>query len=387
MSGFIKKAVLGLGIAALAAASHAQETLKIGVLGGMTGPGAPWGLAIDGGVRVATEEINASGGLKVAGKTYKLEIVSYDDHYKAADAVTAVNRLIDQDKVQFIIGPIGSASLLAIKPITEKSKVVLLSNTYTTEALNAETRYMFRVLPTTNEYDAQLIGWLKQNRPAIKRVAVISPNDATGWSTQKGKKKAYEAAGYEIADAKFFERSQNDFRTILAGILAKRVDLIELDVVPPAQAGLVIRQAREMGYKGPFTKFGGNNVAETVKSAGADNAEGTLVYFSADPASDAYAKLSKAYAKYHPNAMDDFAFYFYDAAKLLFGAIQKAGTTTDTDAVVKAIEATKSYDGIQGKIVWGGKDTYGIDHQIATPAYLGVIENGKGKVVTKFDAR
>lgn len=383
----IGKSLLAVGLASAALMGYAQETLKVGVLGGMTGPGAPWGLAIDGGVKIATDEINQAGGLKVGDKTYKIEVVSYDDHYKAADAVTAVNRLIDQDKVKYIVGPIGSASLLAIKPITEKNKVVLLSNTYTTEALNAETRYMFRVLPTTNEYDGQLIGWLKQNRPNIKRVAIISPNDATGWSTQKGKKKVYEGNGFEVADARFFERSQNDFRTLLAGILAKKVDLIELDVIPPAQAGLVIRQAREMGYKGPFTKFGGNNVAETVKSAGAENAEGTLLYFSADPASDTFAKLSKAYAKYHSNAMDDFTFYFYDATKLLFSALQKAGTVSDTDAVVKAIEANKTFDGIQGKIVWGGKDTYGIDHQIATPAYLGVIEGGKGKVIAKFDAR
>ena len=387
MLKFLVKSLFSIGLASLVSAGFAQETLKLGVLGGMTGPGAPWGLAIDGGVKVATDEINQAGGLKVGEKTYKIEVVSYDDHYKAADAVTAVNRLIDQDKVKFILGPIGSASLLAIKPITEKSKVVLLSNTYTTEALNAETRYMFRVLPTTNEYDGQLIGWLKQNRPAIKRVAIISPNDATGWSTQKGKRKVYEGSGFEVADARFFERSQNDFRTLLAGILAKKPDLIELDVVPPAQAGLVIRQAREMGYKGPFTKFGGNNVAETVKAAGAENAEGTLLYFSADPASEAFSKLSKAYAKYHANAMDDFTFYFYDATKLLFSAMQKAGTVTDTDAVVKAIESNKSFDGVQGKIVWGGKETYGIDHQIATPAYLGVIENGKGKVIAKFEAR
>uniref|UniRef100_UPI003340D156 ABC transporter substrate-binding protein n=1 Tax=Castellaniella defragrans TaxID=75697 RepID=UPI003340D156 len=386
----VKTIFKGLGAMGLMTAllvANAQETLKIGVLGGMTGPGAPWGLAIDGGAKIAADEVNNAGGLEVGGKTYRLEVISYDDHYKAADAVTAVNRLIDQDQVKFILGPIGSASLLAIKPITEKNKVVLLSNTYTTEALDAETRYMFRVLPTTNEYDAQLIGWLKQNRPAIKRVAILSPNDATGWSTQKGKKKTYEGLGFEVVDARFFERTQNDFRTLLAGILAKEVDLIELDVVPPAQAGLVIRQAREMGYKGPFTKFGGNNVAETVKAAGAENAEGTLLYFSADPGSETFSNLSKAYAQYHSNAMDDFTFYFYDAARLLFAALQKAGTTVDTDAVVAAIESEKSFDGIQGKIVWGGKETYGIDHQIATPAYLGVIEGGKGKVLAKFDAR
>ncbi|MBP6019251.1 MAG: ABC transporter substrate-binding protein [Burkholderiaceae bacterium] len=371
----------------LIGAAAQAETLKIGVVGGMTGPGAPWGLAIDGGVRVAAQEINDKGGLEVDGKKYQVEVITYDDHYKASDAVTATNRLIDQDEVKFVIGPIGSASVMAMKPITERNKIIMLSNSYSTEALDANTRYMFRILPTTNEYNRQLIGWLKENHPKLNRLAIISPNDATGWSTQKTQQAAYTAAGYDIAEAKFFERSQNDFRTILTSILAKNVDFIELDTVPPGPAGIVIRQAREMGYKGLFTKFGGNNVAETVKSAGAENAEGTLVYLSADPGSEAYKKLTTAYAKFQSNNMDDFAFYFYDATNLLFKAIAQAGTVSDTDAILAKIEAMPSYDGIQGNIVWGGKDTYGVNHQIATPAYLGVIENGHSKVIKKFDAR
>ncbi|QII85333.1 ABC transporter substrate-binding protein [Bordetella hinzii] len=371
----------------LAALAVQAETLKLGVVGGMTGPGAPWGLAVDGGVKVAVEEVNQAGGLEVQGKKYKVEVVTYDDHYKAADAVTATNRLIDQDEVKFIIGPIGSASVMAMKPITERNKIVLLSNSYSTEILDANTKYLFRVLPTTYEYNGQLIGWLKKHQPELKRLAILSPNDATGWSTQKTQKKAYEDAGYTVAEAKFFERSQNDFRTLLTSILAKNVDFIELDTVPPGPAGIVIRQAREMDFKGRFTKFGGNNVAETVKSAGAENAEGTLVYLSADPTSAPYARLSAAYAKFHGNSMDDFAFYFYDATRLLFKAIKEAGSVSDTTAVVQKIEASPSFDGIQGSIVWGGKSVYGVDHQIATPAYLGVIKGGKAEVIEKFEAR
>ncbi|MBX7021505.1 ABC transporter substrate-binding protein, partial [Providencia rettgeri] len=267
-----------LAVAGMVAALGAQaQTLKLGVVGGMTGPGAPWGLAIDGGVKIAVDEGNQAGGLQVGDKKYKVEVLTYDDHYKAADAVTATNRLIDQDEVKYIIGPIGSASVMAMKPITERNKVIMLSNSYSTEVLDANTKYMFRVLPTQYEYNRQLIGWLKQERPELKRLAILSPNDATGWSTQKIQTAAYKDAGYDVAETKFFERSQNDFRTLLTSILAKNVDFIELDTVPPGPAGIVIRQAREMGFKGQFTKFGGNNVAETVKSAGADNAEGTLV--------------------------------------------------------------------------------------------------------------
>src|SRR5699024_7767338 len=120
-------------------------------------------------------EVNNAGGLQVGDKTYKVEVISYDDHYKASDAVTATNRLIDQDEVNYILGPIGSASVMAMKPITERNKIVMLANSYSTEALDSNTRYMFRVLPTTYEYNRQLIDWLKENQPELKRLAILSP--------------------------------------------------------------------------------------------------------------------------------------------------------------------------------------------------------------------
>ncbi|MCG5238318.1 ABC transporter substrate-binding protein [Azospirillum doebereinerae] len=371
---------------ALSGPALAAETLKIGVVGGLTGPGAAWGLAIDAGAKIAAAEINAKGGLSIGGKPHTVEVVSYDDQYKAASAVTAVNRLIDQDEVKFILGPIGSASLLAIKPITERNKVILLSNTYTAKALE-NTGYVFRVLPTTQEYNASFIDWLKTNRPAIRSVALLSPNDETGWNSQKVQTEAYGKAGFTIAAAELFERQQTDFRAVLTRILASKPDAIELDTTPPPTAGLVVRQARELGFSGQFTKFGGVNVAEIVKGAGAENAEGMLGYFAADPDSKEWAWLQTEYAKHHPNEMSDFTFFFYDAAKLLLAAIGRAGTATDTDAVRAQIEQGAPFDTLLGKAFWGGKAAYGIDHQLVTPSFLGEIQKGKGKVIARLAAQ
>ena len=385
MRGLISGVVAGFLMVSTPA--WAAETLKLGVVGGMTGGGAAWGLAIDGGVRVAVEEMNAAGGLKVGDETYMFEVVSYDDRYKAAEAVTATNRLIDQDGVKFIFGPIGSASVLAMKPITEETGTILLSNSYSNEVLTAGTKYLFRVLPTQKEYVGEMVGWLKENRPDVNRIAILSPNDATGWATQELQTGAYESHGYDIVEKKFFERTQNDFRTILAGILAQEVDAIELDTTPPSLAGIMIRQAREMGYTGLFTKFGGNNVGETVASAGVENVEGLLVYLSADPTGDAYAKMSADYARFHDNSMDDFTFFFYDAANMLFQAMAKAGTVEDTDAVAAEIENITPYTGIQGVVVWGGMDSYGVDHQILTPAYVAEVKGGEAHIIDMFEPK
>src|SRR5450759_5185647 len=88
----------------LAGAANAQEMLKIGMIGDLSGAAAVWGKAVQGGVELAAKETNAAGGLKVGGKTYKIEVIAYDDQYNAAKAVTAANRLIDQDGVKFVFG-------------------------------------------------------------------------------------------------------------------------------------------------------------------------------------------------------------------------------------------------------------------------------------------
>src|ERR1035438_5033724 len=149
------------------------DTLKIGIVSALSGPGSEWGLAQDGAAKIAAMEVNAKGGLKVGNKTYKIEVISYDDQYKAALAVTAATRLIEQDKVKIIVGPMGSASTLAVKPLFEKNKILAIIGAYSEKALDAETKYSFRGFPTTIEYGTQIVAWLKKNRPGLKTVAEL----------------------------------------------------------------------------------------------------------------------------------------------------------------------------------------------------------------------
>ncbi len=374
---------LALSLSALLPAAQAAETLKIGVLASLTGPGAPWGLGLDGGVRVAADEANARGGLVIGGKKYEVQVVSYDDQYRAASAVVAVNRLIDQDEVRFVFGPIGSVSLLAIKGITEERNVFLFPNTWAASTFE-NTNNVFRVSSTTQEFVPSLLQWLKAHRPALRKVATLSPNDETGWNSQKVQKSAYAAAGYSIVFAEHFERSQTDFRTQLTKLLASNPDSIELDTTPPATAGLMIRQARELGFKGSFTKFGGFDAAEIVRVAGEQNAEGVIGPLNADPNSPEWARLKTGFAKHHKSEMGDFAFVYYDMARLLFAALEKAGSTTDTALIRKTIENTANFQGTLGELNWGGKSTYGVNHQLYTPVYLTEIRAGKPQVIEKI---
>ena len=377
---------LFLSFAAIAVPfSGRADTLKLGVVTALTGPGAAWGIPIEAGPQIAAKEINDKGGLKVGGKTYTIQITAYDDKYKAADGVTAATRLIEQDHIKYIFGPLGSAPMMAMKPLLEQNDVITLSNSYTDKLIDKDTKHIWRVLPTTREYIDPMVKWVKDNRPNLKTVAIISPNDETGWASQTLQKTFYGKYGFKIVSAELFERTLKDFQPLLTRVLATKPDFIELDTTPPPTAGLIIRQARELGFKGQFDKIGGPGVPEIVAAAGKEFAEGAIVYVGADASSPKYKYLEKEYEKLHPPPMNSFTVFFYDAAHLLFDALQKAGTVNDVAKVRAALQGITPYQGMQGTLRWTGKDYYGSDHQILAPVFVGQITNGTEKVLAKLE--
>lgn len=377
--------VSALGMALAAPAGAQVETLRIGVVSALSGPGSEWGLAQDGAAKIPALEINEAGGLKVGDKTYKLEVISYDDQYKAAQSVSAVTRLIEQDKVRFVVGPMGSAAALAVSPLFEKNKVIAIVGAYSEKALTPQTKYVFRGFPTQVEFAGPIVKWLKENRPELKTVAELEPNDETGWFSQKLLKERYESAGYRIVASELFERSLKDFQPLLTRILATKPDIIELGTTPPGTSGLVMRQARELGFKGQFVKVGGPGVPQIVAAAGKEFAEGLICYAAADVTTGAYKALADKYAKVLKPPMNEFTVYFYDVVHMLLGAMQKAGTVEDTEAIVAALERNSPYDGIQGEVRWGGKADYGVDHQILTPTFIGMVKNGEQEIIGRID--
>jgi branched-chain amino acid transport system substrate-binding protein len=374
-----------IGLAGSTAALAQTDTLKIGVVSALSGPGSEWGLAQDGAAKIAAMEVNARGGLKVGSKTYKIEVISYDDQHKAALSVSGATRLIEQDKVKLIVGPMGSAATLAVKPLYEQNKIVSIIGAYSEKALDANTKYAFRGFPTQVEFVGPIVEWLKKNRPALKTVAELEPNDETGWFSQKLLKEQYETAGYKVVSSELFERSLKDFQPVLTRILATKPDIIELGTTPPGTAGLVIRQARELGFKGQFVKIGGPGVPQIVAAAGKEFAEGLICYAAADVNTKSYKDLEAQYAKVLKPPMNEFAVYFYDGVRMLLDAVQAAGTVEDTDKIRLALEKISPYKGLQGAVRWGGMKAYGVNHQILTPTFIGMIKNGEQVIIGQME--
>lgn len=329
-------------LAMISTAVMAQDhTLKIGALVTQSGAGASWGNGMLRAVELAAEDANKDGGLEVDGTRYKVEVIAYDDGYKANEAVTAANRLVFEDKVNYIIGTVGSAPILAIQPITEENKVITMTLGFTGQALTAEKSYTFRPNPTTAEVAQPQINWLVKNKN-IKTVGALFPNDETGEAIAKDIASAYAAAGAELTSTEFFERDRVDFIPLLTRIVSQNVDAIELDGNSPVTAGQIVQQARDIGFEGIIIRTGGPATQEIVNVAGQAATEGMFVHSAFNPNIETAAGYQKRYIDTYGEAMNGFSPFFYDGTKMLLQAMQTAGTVDDTDAVKIALEDRKS---------------------------------------------
>lgn len=367
---------------AFSAASVTANTLKLGVIAPLTGPGAPWGVAAAEGPRILANEINEKGGLDVGGRKYKVEVIAYDDQYRTAEAVAAYNRLVNQDGVKYLI-ILSSAGTMALKQNVKDDGVIALSSAYTAQALEPGNENMFRLYSAPIDYLPSFIAWMKDNIDG-KKVVIINPNDETGWDQTRLAEAEFKDKGFDVIGSELFERAQKDFQPMLTRIISKKPDLIELGGTSPATAGLIIRQARELGYEKLFTKTGGAGPMEIVASAGAEAAEGTINMLYADPQNAGFQRISEAYKKSTGHAANEILVSFYDGANVLLNAIQAAGTVDDTEKVAASFAKALPMDSVQGdRLTLGGKKNYGIDAQIMSVNYIGVIRDGKPVVLGK----
>ncbi|MBV6271338.1 ABC transporter substrate-binding protein [Alcaligenaceae bacterium CGII-47] len=353
----------------------AQDTLKLGALVTLSGPGAAWGLAMKNGAELAADEVNAKGGLEVDGKKYKVEIVAYDDKYQANEAVTVANRLVFEDKVKYMIGPLGSAPAVAVQPITEKNGVITILMAFTPKALGPDKPYSFRVVTTTAEVSQPQIDWVVKTK-GIKKVGGLFPNDESGQTIAKDLESSYKHAGADLAAVELFERDRVDFIPLLTRMFAQGIDAIELDGNSPSTAGLIVKQARELGFTGTIIRTGGPATADIVNVAGKEATEGMFVHTPLNPELPSTKAYMEEYQAKYKSAMNGFSPSFYDGTKMLFEAMRRAGTVQDSAKVSKAMGDLKDFKGALGTLNWTGEKLYGINHQLDIPFYVAEVVNG-----------
>jgi len=383
---------IAIGLAAHVAAggvfAQAQpDVLKAGMIATMSGGGASYGIAQCRGWKMAAEDINGRGGVTIGGKKFRLDALCEDDKVNAAEATAAVNKLLSRDRASFI-GMYSSASTMAAVPITTERKMLTACAAGVRQALGPDKPYNFRTYMTPNEVGSIMWDWVKKNRPAIKRVAVIVRDDAIGQSLAKDIREILKNKGFEVTSVEFTALATNDFYPILTRVLAQKPDAIELGSMNPAGIGLIAKQTAELGWKGPLFNTGEAPIVDTLKIGGADNVVGR--YFATTPdydsqvATPAERALSARYRKEFNEPLSGLTTMAYNGLSMIVQAAQ--GANSLDGAVLTKWLHSNDVQTIHGTSKLGGTAIYGVPNQLYTPVWISEATPGGWKAISKAPA-
>jgi len=377
-----RTAVLGASAGALLASrgARADEDVKIGVIAALSGGGTAWGVGLQRGVQIALDEVNAAGGLTIGGKTHKFSIIAYDDQYNAAQAKVAVDRLVQQDRVKFLMGPVGSPGALSSLTVTQPAKVIQFVDGYAPGILKNDfnAAYIFRADNSNLEFSDPVVAWVKESMPQVRKIGMIAPNDATGQAAVPTLIAAYKKQGFDVW-IDYYERGTKEFTPVLIRMMAQNIDLFDLNSAAPGDAGLMLKQVRQVGFRNTVMQAGGAGVDEIVAIAG-PLANGFIKYDVFDETQPQAKPLLDAYAKKYSGPMNGMVPIYYNATQILLEAIRRADSL-DTTRIRDEIEKLEGWTTkLYGPLRWGGQAAYGNKHQILLPFYMKEVTGRTTKV-------
>ncbi|SFP92983.1 amino acid/amide ABC transporter substrate-binding protein, HAAT family [Variovorax sp. 770b2] len=353
-------AVLLLG----AGAAFAQETVKIGFTGPLSGGAALYGKNVVNGMEMAIKEINAAG-LEVAGKKVKLELVALDDKYAPAEAAINARRLVQQHQTPAVFVP-HSGGIYAMQAFNEQEKFIVMAYSSTPKITETGNKLTIRIPPTFNSYIEPFTRY--EMKKYGKKVGML-PGDheyAKNWSALF--EPAWTKAGGTVVsnNPMSYNRSA-DFYSGVSRVLAEKPDVLFIGG-PSEPTALVAKQARELGFKGGFLIMDQAKLDEMAKVTGGlaplEGAIGVLPVSYDDRAGP--KAFAAAYRKAYGADKDPTteSSYNYALVHALAGAMKMAGTTTDAaairarigDALIQLPEKTnagsfKGVDAVGGTIV------------------------------------
>ena len=333
--------VLGVSLAtAIGCNREAANSLRIGAALPLTGDTAYYGQDSKRGIDLAVDEINASGG--VLGK--RIDVIYEDTQGQGRVAVSAVRKLISADDVQVIIGAGTSTETLAVQPIVDENKRLLISPVSSSAAITkVGGAYVFRSVPSDGFQAVDLAHWILER--GTKKVAVVFVNQSWGASLKDGFVQEFTAGHGEVLGVEASDLDQKDFRTILTSLKAKKADAL-VAFVYAKEGGQLLKQARELGISTQF--FGGDpwTKQEFADAAGAA-ANGVLFTTPALYDGPEFQAFAQRYQAKYGAAPGIYESHGYDCAKLIAKAFTDAGNVTGP-AVRAAMAAIRGYRGVTG---------------------------------------
>jgi len=327
--------VLSLG------AAQAQDKLKIGFIGTLSGPPAVLGTQLRNGFLLGVKEL----GGKLGGR--EVEVVVQDDELKPDVAVSKVKAMVERDKVEFVVGPIFSNILQAImKPATDGGAILISPNAGTSNFAGKDCNANFFVTSYQNDQNHEVLGKYAQDK-GMKKVFIMAPNYQAGKDALAGFKRYFKG---EVLDEVYVPLNQLDYSAELSRIAAAAPEAIFV-FLPGGMGVNFVKQFRQAGLADKITFLSAFTVDEGTLPAQQDAALGFFGGSNWAPNLDnpENKKFVADFEKDYNQVPASYAFQAYDAAFLIDSALKQTGGKTDNKDALRAALMKADFKSPRGK--------------------------------------
>jgi branched-chain amino acid transport system substrate-binding protein len=378
----IRIAFFAFGMVSLAGSAFGEEVLKIGVLGVMSGPAASWGLVNKYCAETSAQLYNEQGGVDIGGKKYKVEIVPVDDKNDPKLAVSGAERLTKQEGIHYIIGPNVDTTAASVQPVAEAAGAIYFPYAfqkalYTPPHENA-------VLGMIASYQAGPIIYKYLMDKGVKSVSFVARNESDPLDQRDEGVQAAKKLGLQIKSSNdTYEPGTTDFFPVMSRVVGNNADLIVLSGVAPADAPLLIKSARELGYQGILATETAQDIKILNEVAG-NAADGFICVGGASTPeirSDHMEKFVDRYKKVAGEWNDEAGTKVY-ALEIIVATLQKAGpdAINNVDLFKKAIpdfDMKNPFLKEDKPLKYVGAAYFSQPRQIGVPMVVNQVKDGK----------
>ncbi|MCK1394452.1 ABC transporter substrate-binding protein [Bradyrhizobium sp. 1] len=349
-------APVGLGVA------QAGDTIKIGAIYATSGSASFLGIPEERALRLKVDELNRAGGIN--GR--KIEAVVYDTEGNGTKAVQQLRRLIENDKVDVVVGPSTSGESLLALPVANEARIPIIMHAGTEKVFTPPTPYGFNTPPSDRLVATDLLSVLQKK--GVKRIAVMSSADGFGQSGANVLKEICKNFDVVLVDHEEFNRQDTDMTAQLLRVKASSADAVIIWSALPGPS-IILKNAVNLGFDKPIYNSYAAASRDLLTQAG-PAANGTFLTSMRllapgslkddDPVRPVVQKVYDDYKQKYGEAPPTFAAHSYDAVLIIKAAAESIKGDINRETLRDAIEKT-SVIGANGVFKFTPENHGGLD--------------------------
>lgn len=321
-----------------------DSSVKFGLVTAQTGGASAYGISIEEGAQLAVDEINE------ANPDHQIEFIIEDEKGEKDEAINAMNKLIHQDQVLAVQGPMLTGTMNAGGPIAQEAGVVALGTSTTGEGITDIGDYIFRNAVPESTAVVEATEQAQEELGFETAAILYSQNNDQMVSVNNTLEQTFEELGVEVVASETFSDGDTDYSAQLTNIQAAEPDVIA--VASLLQEGSVIMSAaRDMGLNQPVIGSNGFNSPAFIEQSGAA-ADGAIVGTPWFPGreSEITQNFNEAYEAAYDRPADQFAAQSYDGIHMLYQAWEDSGYTQDRAEFRDALANISDFEGVTGPV-------------------------------------